>query len=283
MIVTQPMSVIADLAFLAEVEARDQLVVAGLDADNELTAIAAWPLGVERPYDDAAIAITSWPESVRGIAAVAYSDAPSVDLRVLSSATSASGRSMVQLLRAGAGRWRSAVCTRPRCCPPVGNRYRQTSPGHPPYEPLPERRPDPHTWRTEHWDHWQAAIRDGAPATGSLRAALAASLLDIPLRDALLAQSARQNGAARPGFRSVLHALQTSSTLGVSLPLHTCLAAMLYLDGELAASRALVNAVLLVDEYSLARLLHNGLDMRAPSSLLARSFAHFDPIDLLAA
>lgn len=281
--VNQPISVIAELAFLAEVEARDRLVVAGFDADNQLSAVASWPLIGERPYDDAALAITSWPDTVRGIAAVAYSDALTIDLRVIHSATAASGRSMLQLLRAGTGRWRSAVCSRPRCCPPIGNRYGHSAAGHPPYEPLSGRRKDPQTWRTEYWDHWQAAIRDGAPSEGALRAALVGSLLDIPLRDALLAQSARQNGAARPGFRSVLHALQASSTLGVSLPLHTCLAAMLYLDGEVAASRALVNAVLLVDEYSLARLLHNGLDMRAPASLLARSFAHFDPIDLLAA
>ena len=283
MIVTQPLSVIAELAFLAGVEARDQLVVAGLTDDDRLAAIAAWPLTVERPFDEAALAITSWPTSVTAIAAVAYSDSPTLDLRLIHSATAASDRRTAQLLRAGSGRWRSAVCTRPRCCPQTGNRYRQSAVGHPKYEPLPQRLADPLGWRTEHWDRWQEAIRDGAPTEGSTRADLALSLMDIPLRDALLAQSARQHGEARPGFRSALHALQSGCTLGTALPLHTCLAAMLYLDGEVAASRALVNAVLLVDEYSLARLLRNGLDMRAPASLLARSFAHFDPIDLLAA
>ena len=281
--VTQPLSVIAELAFLADVDARDQLVVAGLDADDNVAAIAAWPLTIERPLDDAALAITSWPASVRAVVAVAYTESPALDLRMLHRATTASDRRLVQLLRAGSGRWRSAVCSRPRCCPQVGNRYRQPTIGHPAFEPLPQRAADPMGWRTETWDRWQEAIRGGAPTGGSQRAALALSLLDVPLRDALLAQSARQNGAARPGFRSVLHALQAGCTLGTSLALHTCLAAMLYLDGEAAASRALVNAVLLVDEYSLARLLRNGLDMRAPASLLARSFAHFDPVDLLAA
>lgn len=280
---SQPLSVIAELAFLADVEARDQLVVAGLDAADDIAELASWPLDVERPCDDAALVITSWPSSIRGIAAVAYSDASVFDLQLLERAATAAHRRTVQLLHASSGRWRSETCARPRCCPRTGNRYHQPAIGHPAFEPFPHRRIDPQRWRTDYWDRWQAALREGTPTEGPSRAALALSLQDIPLRDALLAQSARDNGAARPGFRAALSSLQSGCTLGTTLPLYTCLAAMLYLDGDVDASRALINAVLMVDEYSLARLLRNGLDMRAPSSLLARSFAHFDPIDLLAA
>ena len=280
---SQPLSAIADAAYLADVEAREQLVVAGLDVRNRVLALAAWPLDVERPCDEAALAIMSWPDAVRGIAAVAYTESLSLDLSSVAHATAASGRDLLQLVTAGSGRWRSTTCSKPRCCPRTGNRYVGSQPGHPRTDPLPGRTADPVGWRTELWDRWQAAIADGVPREGRWRAALAGSLLDIPLRDALLAQSARNGGAARPGIRSALHALQPGSTLGVALPLTTCLAAMLYLDSEIAASRALVNAVLMIDDYSLARLLRNGIDMRAPSSLLARSFAHFDPLDLLAA
>lgn len=279
----QPLSVIAELAFLANVDARDQLVVAGLDASDAIAELASWPLDGERPCDEAALTITRWPSSIRAIAAVAYSDTTVLNLRLLEQAATAAQRRTVQLLHAGSGRWRSEICSRPRCCPRTGNRYHHATIGHPAFEPFPQRRTDPQGWRTDHWDRWQVAIRDGAPAERSSRAALALSLQDIPLRDALLAQSAREHGAARPAFRALLQELQTRCTLGTALPLYTCLAAMLYLDGDVDASRALVNAVLMVDEYSLARLLRNGLDMHAPSSLLARSFAHFDPIDLLAA
>lgn len=281
--IDQPLSVIADLAFLADTEARERLVIAGLDEHDAIIAVESWPLGVARQFDDAALTITRWPSEIRNIVAVAYSESLSPDLQLLAGAITASARTARQLLRAGSGRWRAADCQRPRCCPRTGNRYAQAPLGHPAADALPERAPDPAAWRTRLWDTWQDAIRVGLPQDGHERAELARSLTDIPLRDALLAQSARNGGAVRPALRSLMHGLHIGSTLGVALPLHTCLAALLYLDGDVAASRALVNAVLLTDEYSLARLLRNGLDMRAPSSLLARSFAHFDPIDLLAA
>lgn len=282
----QPLAVIADLPHLLGHEPRDLVLVAGFDDAGELVGGNGFPLNTERPLDDAAITVTQWPRSVTSVVVVAYSDDPSVALSTLQQAVISSGRHLVQLLRAGTNTWRSYACGRTRCCPLVGNPYGTSAPGHPPYTPGNPRQPAGNEWRRHLWNTWRVAIDRAADhdfPTGPVRAALASSLFDIPLRDALLAQSARADLPTRAAMRELLIELARHSPLGVALPVHTCTAALLYLDGLTEETAFIVRAVLSIDEYSLARLLKNGLDMRAPSSLLARSFAHFDPLDLLAA
>ena len=80
---------------------------------------------------------------------------------------------------------------------------------------------------------------------------------------------------------TLLEAMRHRSTLGAAIPVNTCAAAMRYLDGDTESAALLVQSILDADEYSLARLLSNGLEMRAPASLLARSFSHWNPQDLL--
>ena len=278
----QPLAVIADLPHLLGHEPRDLVLVAGFDDAGEFVGGDGFPLTTDRPLDEAAITVTRWPQRATNVAAVAYSDDPTVDLVTLQQAVVTSGRHLVHLLRAGTNTWRSYVCGRTRCCPLVGNPYGTTAPGHPAYTPGNPR----NEWRRHLWNTWRIAIEGAAVhdfPNGPIRAALASSLFDIPLRDALLAQSARADLPTRAAMRELLIELARHSPLGVALPVHTCTAALLYLDGLTEETAFIVKAVLSIDEYSLARLLKNGLDMRAPSSLLARSFAHFDPLDLLAA
>lgn len=102
------------------------------------------------------------------------------------------------------------------------------------------------------------------------------SLQDISFRDAILAQSARQP-EVRPALKQILAILATDE----NIPSRTLLACMEFLDGDMEAADALVSSVLETEEYNLARLIKNGLEMRAPASLLATSFRHFSPEELL--
>lgn len=281
MISNEPLFSIEAVPYLVDCDPRNRLLLVAFDDADTVAATASFPLGVERPMDDAALEIVGWAPSATSVVAIAYSDATDLDLQPLLSAAAASHRTMVHAVRAGRTRWRSYMCRRPRCCPTIGNRYPQSMPGHTDYRPLPFRGADPRRWRTAMWDTWQDALL--RPVPGPVLSEMARSLFDVPLRDALLAQSARQDGNQRPAIRAVLSRIEQRSPLATALPAYTCSAAMSYLDGDFAAAKEAVNAVLAIDEYSLARLLRNGLDMRAPATLLARSFAHFDPIDLLAA
>lgn len=286
MITSDPLSVIEALPYLFDCDPTEQLLVAGLDRDCNIAESVVAPLSADRPLDDALLSITRWNAEVTTVVAVAYSEQPALDLTPLVLATAAADREARQILRAGRQRWRDYACAIPRCCPRVGNRYATPVAGHPEFNPLPERTAGPHAWRTDAWDAWQHAIRaeDSGPAVPTPQLArLSRSLFDIPLRDAILAQSARDDGALRPALRQLLMRMLERSTMGTAIPLYTCAAAMAYLDGEIIAANDAVNDILAIDEYSLARLLRNGLEMRAPASLLARSFSHFDPIDLLAA
>lgn len=102
------------------------------------------------------------------------------------------------------------------------------------------------------------------------------NLRDIPFRDALLANSVQM-----PEFRPALKQVFAVLAANDDAPSRTMLAAMQYLDDEIQSAEANVQTVLEKEEYSLARLLSNGIEFRAPSSLLARSFGSFDPLDLL--
>ena len=286
MITSDPLSVIETLPYLLDCDPTEHLLIAGLDADSRITESAVFPLAGNRPLDEALMEVTRWSDGANAVVAVAYSEQQHLDLTPLVLASTAARREPLQTLRAGRQRWRDFACAVPRCCPRIGNRYAVPAAGHPAFNPLPERLTDPAMWRTDRWDAWQQAIRaaDAGPAIPSRELSLLSqSLFDIPLRDALLAQSARDDGALRPALRQLLTRMLERSTLGTALPTYTCAAAMAYLDGETIAALDAVNDVLAIDEYSLARLLRNGLEMRAPASLLARSFSHFDPIDLLAA
>lgn len=281
MISHEPLFSIEAVPYLVDCNPRNRLLMVAFDEAEDVCATASFPLDVERPLDDAALEIVQWGPPARSFLAIAYSDAQDLDLQPLVSAAMAADRTVVHMLRAGHMRWRSYTCSRPRCCPKAGNRYAQSLPGHGDYRPLPLRGADPAPWRSAMWDTWQSALR--RPVAGPQVSEMARSLFDVPLRDAILAQSARQNGNERPAIRSVLDLMIQRSPLATALPAYTCRAAMAYLDGDFAVANESINAVLSIDEYSLARLLRNGLDMRAPASLLARSFAHFDPMDLLAA
>lgn len=137
--------------------------------------------------------------------------------------------------------------------------------------------------RVAAWDAWgetaAACLVDAnfAPTMPEeVREWFRASLTDICLRDAILAQSARMP-IFRPALKQILAVLAEDE----SVPARTLLACMEYLDDHTEQARALVSSVLETENYSLARLINNGLEMQAPASLLARSFAHFSPEELL--
>lgn len=105
-----------------------------------------------------------------------------------------------------------------------------------------------------------------------IRESFRQSLADIALRDAILAQSAREP-EFRPALKQVLAVLAEDE----NVPARTMLACMEFLDNDLEAADALVSSVLEADDYSLARLIKTGLEINAPASLLASSFSHYSP------
>lgn len=103
-------------------------------------------------------------------------------------------------------------------------------------------------------------------------------LRQIPVRDAILADFAARPERMEPSRVLLLALTRTGDTN----PARTVLAAVNYLEGDYESAYSLVSDVLDTEEYSLARLLWNGLDMKAPASILRNSFSHFNPEDLLA-
>lgn len=283
MISNQPLFSIEALPYLVDCNPAGRLLLVAFDDSDGIADASSFPLDVDRPLDDVVLDIIGWSSNVTSLVAVAYTEQQDLDLRPVLDAARESDRSVVHAVRAGRSRWRSYLCERPRCCPAAGNRYPQSVPGHQDYRPLPARDDNPRQWRANSWHLWQQTLQMEPPTSGPILSELARSLFDIPLRDAVLALSAREDNRWRPAIQALLAAMTDRSPLATSLPAHTCSAALAYLDGDLDVARTQVNDVLGIDEYSLARLLRNGLDMRAPASLLARSFSHFDPVDLLAA
>lgn len=100
----------------------------------------------------------------------------------------------------------------------------------------------------------------------------------IPVRDAILANLVQEDGIMEPTRRLLLALTRTGDTV----PARTVLAAINFLESDMESVKSLVTDVLAAEEYSLARLLNNGLEMRAPASLLRHSFAHYTPDSLLA-
>lgn len=275
---SDPLAAIARMPFLVEHPPIDTLMVAGFSRHGEVLARHAFPASARRPLDEPLLESSLWAADVEQVAVVAYSDIPIVDLRPLIDAWTHQGRTTTQALWAGQSRWRSFLCS--SCCTPRGHRYDITLAEHPREHPVNR----DGAWRGDAWSDWLFAldqIAEGTTPDLEALERLGEMLFDVPLRDALLAHSARDAASAEPHVRSTLQAIARMSHIGTSTPTHTCLAAMYYLEGELEQAAQLVSHILDIEEYSLARLLQNGLQMRAPASLLARSFAHFDPLDLL--
>lgn len=286
MIPTDPRAAIALLPYLLDADPHDQLLVAGFDRSGTLCFRSAYPLGAQRPLDEPLLDSSLWPDDIEFATAVAYSEHPSVDLRPLADAWGYRGRTTTTAAWAGPSHWRSYLCLAPDCCSSSPQPYAGDLRHHEHFDPLHDSTPPLTAWRRTRWDEWRAAIalsRAGKPVEPLRLERLARSLHDIPIRDAVLAHSADVEAVAHAALVEILQTMANRSMLGSAIPAHTCLAAMHYLSEDLQSARNLVRAILTVEEYSLARLLHNGLDMRAPASLLARSFAHFSPLELLAA
>ncbi len=283
---TDPRAAIATLPYLVDQEPVDRLMLAGLDADGAILHAMSFPTDTPRPLDEPLLESSLWGAEVCSAIAVVFSDVPQVDIQPLLEAWDYQGRSTLQAAWAGSHRWRSYTCETEGCCTARGNRYAAHLLGHDDYDPLPERPQEAAVWRQERWGDWLQAIVDidrhiaVEPAQIAL---LARTLHDIPIRDAVLAYSADPEGQARPGLDVLLARMMERSPLGAAIPAYTCAAALRYLDGDLMQAAHQVCQILEAEEYSLARLLSNGLEMRAPASLLARSFSHFSPQQLLAA
>ncbi len=281
-----PRAAIAHMPYLLDVEPKNILLVAGFDEEGELRHRASFRIDGKRPLDEPLLESSLWLEDIVGAAAVAYSALPSLDLRPLAAAWGYRGRSPLAVAWASDASWRSYLCENEDCCSGIGHSYSADVAAHP-REDSSARLTEPvGTWRRARWNEWQQTIAnaaDGLSIDPQQLERLAATLHDIPIRDALLAYSADPDARVLTGVRSVLVSIARRSTLGIAIPAQTCLAAMHYLGNDLSAAAHLVDRLLAIEEYSLARLLHNGLEMRAPASLLARSFAHFSPLELLAA
>lgn len=280
-----PRAAIAHMPYLVDRDPRDTLMVVGLDGEGVVRHRGAFPLDVLRPLDEPLLESSMWGNDIVFAAVVAYTEDARPPLQPLVDAWSYRGRETLVAAWAGRSRWSSYLCSAPGCCATEAPAY-DTRAHRDAFEPLADLGSEAPGWRRARWAEWQSALAnavDGAKPTPATLERLAKTLYDIPLRDAVLAHSAAPDVDALAGITAILEAIERRSVIGAAIPAATCLAAMRYLDGELDASRHLVQRILETEEYSLARLLHNGLEMRAPASLLARSFAHFSPLDLIAA
>ena len=279
---SDPRGAVHALPFLCDADPHHRLCILATDADGERVLTSHYPLHLRRPLDAPILDASLWPTDVVGAMAVLYADTPTINLQPLIDAWTHTGRAALQVVWAGPTRWRSLLCET-GCCPPRGHRYAARVAGHDDFAPV--QVPRDRGWRRLQWEQWMTAIAgvrtDSLPAPQDQQA-LAASLHDIPVRDALLAHSALDDGIHRPQMTALLRQLATRSTPGTGAPVLTALASMHYLANELDEAAEITHGVLAVEEYSLARLLANGLEMRAPASLLARSFTHWHPMDLLA-
>lgn len=283
---TDPRAAIAHMPYLLDEEPQGRLLIAGFDEAGALRHGGSFPVDGRRPLDEPLLEVSLWPDDVTYAAAVMYCERPPVDLTPLLHAWQYRDRTVLEAAWAGHRSWRSYTCSDQDCCSDEGHAYTDHVTGHDDFTPLAILSTEGSDWRRRHWSTWLRAIdavADGGSVAAAELARLAATLFDIPIRDAVLAHSAGADERARPALEELLTSMCVRSVIGTSIPAHTCLAAMEYLNGDLTQAAQLSRRVLDVEEYSLARLLHNGLEMRAPASLLARSFAHFTPTELLAA
>ena len=284
MLPTEPRAAIAALPHLLDCDADECIMTIGMDAGGVARHRSQHPAAVGRPLDEPLLESSLWSDDIRYAAVIVYSDRQLIDPTPLLDAWAYRDRITVHALWAGATRWRSYLCADGTCCTPRGNRYEAEVAGHPDRIPIPNR-PDT-AWRRARWDDWMQTMNDvarGYAVDPNTVIELDRSLFDIPVRDALLAHAATLDADARAGLDRLLARMTARAPIGSSVPVHTCAAALRYLDGDVVEAAQRVERILDAEEYSLARLLHNGLEMRAPASLLARSFRHFTPQDLLAA
>lgn len=166
---------------------------------------------------------------------------------------------VLDLLLVIEGRWWSAFCADSNCCPDEGRAV-----------PAAISRPNLSAdARVELTLRWRRAIAEGMADDA---AELASSLLDIRLRDQVLTEL-----RAEPNRRA-WHILRASTydqamlevlTDEVAAALLSITSAAHYLDGELALANAVATtANERLPTYSLARLLRQGIDTKAPPSLL---------------
>ena len=99
----------------------------------------------------------------------------------------------------------------------------------------------------------------------------------IPVRDAILS-AIGSDPAARERIAWIASEIENVRG-ALDAPLRTTLAAISYLNGDYAVASNELGLV--TDDYSLADLLRAGLMMQAPAALLARSFSHLSPEELL--
>lgn len=282
---TDPRALIAHIPFVVDSTPSDCLMIAGLSKNSEPRYIASFPLDVPRPLDEPLLESSLWGDDIARAAVVSFSDRDDLSLQPLIDAWGYRGRDTVGAVWAGPFTWRDYLCERPGCCTGAPHRYSAAAP-HPRPDFMATVTENPRDWRRQRWDEWRQAIDQidsDDEVDSTLLERLAQSLFDIPLRDAVLAQSAAPGEVAQPAITAILESIAARSVVGTAAPAYTCLAAMYYLESSFDACGGLVREILEVEEYSFARLLQNGLEMRAPASLLARSFATFNPQDLLAA
>jgi len=270
------------MPFLVDATPQSTIMIAGFDADGTCVARHAYPISTHRPLDAPILDSSLWGPDVVHAAVIAYAERPTIPLEPLLEAWRHQGRTPAHAIWAGGSRWRSLLCSS-GCCTPRGNRYGVRLSGHDDFRAAGDPRERDHRWRREQWDIWMRAVGTDMQLEPSVLLQLSASLHDIPVRDAVLAYSAHDDGMYRPGVTRVLDAIIARTQIGVAAPAFTARAAMHYLDDDMEPAAEGTYAVLAVDEYSLARLLANGIEMHAPASLLARSFSHWHPLDLLAA
>ncbi len=284
MLPTEARAAIAALPHMLDCDAVDRIMTIGLDIDGDVRHLAHHPASVPRPLDDPLLESSLWGNDIRFAAVIVYTERQTIDPTPLVDAWTYRDRVTLHALWAGPTRWRSHLCRADDCCTPRGHRYGRELEHHADRVPIPER-PDI-SWRRARWNDWMQTIADvarGFPVESAMVHDLDRSLFDVPVRDAILAHSATLDADARAGLDRLMDRMTARSPIGSSIPAHTCAAALRYLDGDITDAAQRVERILDADEYSLARLLHNGLEMRAPASLLARSFRHFTPQDLLAA
>lgn len=136
--------------------------------------------------------------------------------------------------------------------------------------------------RRKLWSAWTntfAEISEGKSALEideSHLELMRASLRDIPLRDALLANMVHKK-EQRPAMRELFAVLSENE----DVPSLTMLGAIQFLDDDMSDSLNTVLKALDSEDYSLARLLSNGLKMEVPSGVLSRSFGSFTSEELM--
>lgn len=123
-----------------------------------------------------------------------------------------------------------------------------------------------------------ALIGDGELEFGDIQLnSMRASLRDIPIRDAFIAHVTRDPES----WLCAKVLMDMLAEDGDVVPARTIRAAILYMSNQLDAAKAEADAVLDSENYSLAKLLVNGIAWDAPPTLLQGSLGHFDPDALL--